>query len=571
MKSIGNFTDAFEKNILIKSEQIKLIKLMALGVLASLSDILVIGLVYPLISLLSSSDSDVSSKIVIGLFHVETIKQELVFSCMLLVFGYAIRMLIYFVYKRGVARLRRDIYVRFSSSIFDKYLRKNLEFYFANNTSVIIRNISAVDGYIAVFIFGGVTLVSELMLGIGLIALITVMAPSSTVPALGLCGSLGFLAHRITKSRMKSAGEKSKNAVSGRLRIMQEGFKGISEIKLYSKEDLFKEEFREYQVRTADADSEFEVYSNLTAPLFEVVLISTLMLFTLLYVGTKDDFSLILPTLALFAGAAFRLIPSFGRLINYMQNLDFGEAMAGELRAIAELEILPIEEKTNTLYSNLSISNNANLRLVDLSFSYDKDSNPVLSNINMIFEHGKIYCITGESGSGKSTLVALILGLLEPRDGGVYVGDLSISESMHSWRKSIGYVPQSIFLRDESIQKNITLSDSSDNPVLLDQVVSQSGLQAFVDNQVDGIKTKIGESGSRISGGERQRIGIARALYRNPSLLVFDEATNALDQETEDKVLDTIFSMRGRATIIFLSHNSRVAERCDVVYKMNHE
>jgi ABC-type bacteriocin/lantibiotic exporter with double-glycine peptidase domain len=568
MKHIDKLTDAFKKNILTTSERLRLTKLMVLGLAASLSDILVIGLVYPLISLLSSANRPVSSNFPNNFLNITTNKQQLIFSCLVLLFAYVLRMIVFLFYKRGVARLRRDINTRISSSVFDNYLCKNLEFYSSSNSSEIIRNISAIDGYVGVHIFGVVTLVSELMLGIGLIGLVTIMSPGSTFPALIFCGILGYFAHRITKSKLKFAGEKSIHAVSGRLRIIQEGLGGISEIKLYSKEEFFKEEFDVHQVRAADADCEFEVYSNLTAPLFELVLISTLMLFTALFVSTQTDFAPILPTLALFAGAAFRIIPSFGRVINYMQNLDFSSALANELRAIVFAGKEEIGQQPNYLTKYLSISKEASLRLIDVSFSYESKTQPVLSNINMQFEQGKTYSITGESGSGKSTLVALILGLFKPKEGGVYVGGVSISESMKSWQESIGYVPQSIFLRDESIRKNITLGELTDNQALLDQVIIQSGLQTFVSNQSHGVDTKIGESGSRISGGERQRIGIARALYRNPSLLVFDEATNALDQETEEKILDTIFSMRGQLTIIFLSHNDKVVERCDVIYKL---
>jgi ABC-type bacteriocin/lantibiotic exporter with double-glycine peptidase domain len=186
----------------------------------------------------------------------------------------------------------------------------------------------------------------------------------------------------------------------------------------------------------------------------------------------------------------------------------------------------------------------------------------------MQFDFGKIYCISGESGSGKSTLVGLILGLLKPIRGDVRVGNVSISESLQNWQKTIGYVPQSIFLRDDTIERNITLGESDDDQLLIDQVIEQAGLKMFISNLPEGVETVIGESGSRISGGERQRIGIARALFRNPSLLVFDEATNALDQETEDQLLETIFAMRGKVTMIILSHNVKVFDRCDVVYKL---
>ena len=571
MIKIEFLTDAFRRDVLTRAEKRRLLKLMVVGVVAALSDVFVVSLLYPFIALLSGDASQSEKQNLFGLFNAESNKEELMYACLALVFGYILRMIVFFIYKRGVAQLRRDIQIRFSSLVFDSYLKRNYEFYSSTNTSETIRIISAIGGYLGVYIFGVLTLVSELTLGLGLIALVTVISPESIIPALVVCAVLGFVAHRSTRSKMKHAGARANDAVSGRLRIMQEGFSGISEIKLYSKEQLFKEEFAGYQSRAADAESDFEVYSGLTSPLFELVLILSLIAFTSIYVSTSEDFSLILPTLALLAGAAFRVIPSFGRLINYMQNLDFGRATADELRALAE-SAKPrsrFEDSLETL--KMSLSAESPLKLVNLCFAYQTTQVPVIKHINMEFEHGKVYCISGGSGSGKSTLVALILGLLKPTEGDVCVGNRSISESLQTWQKSIGYVPQTIFLRDDTIRSNITLGDSLDEPSKLKRVISHAGLETFLDNQPDGFDTKVGESGSRISGGERQRIGIARALYREPSVLVFDEATSALDQETEDQILDTIFEMRGNITIIILSHNPAVIERCDVVYSLQQQ
>ena len=568
MIKIEFLTDAFRRDVLTRAEKRRLLKLMVIGIVAALSDVFVVSLLYPFIALLSGDASQSEKQNLFGLFNAESNKEELMYACLALVFGYILRMIIFFIYKRGVAQLRRDIQIRFSSLVFDSYLKRNYEFYSSTNTSETIRIISAIGGYLGVYIFGVLTLVSELTLGLGLIALVTVISPESIIPALVVCAVLGFVAHRSTRSKMKHAGVRANDAVSGRLRIMQEGFSGISEIKLYSKEQLFKEEFAGYQSRAADAESDFEVYSGLTSPLFELVLILSLIAFTSIYVSTSEDFSLILPTLALLAGAAFRVIPSFGRLINYMQNLDFGRATADELRALAE-SAKPksrFEDSLQTL--KMSLSAESPLKLVNLCFAYQTTQVPVIKNINMQFEHGKVYCISGGSGSGKSTLVALILGLLKPTEGDVCVGNRSISESLQIWQKSIGYVPQTIFLRDDTIRSNITLGDSLGEPSKLKRVISHAGLETFLDNQPEGFDTKVGEGGSRISGGERQRIGIARALYREPSVLVFDEATSALDQETEDQILDTIFEMRGNITIIILSHNPAVIERCDVVYSL---
>jgi|694.fasta_scaffold17285_7 ABC-type multidrug transport system fused ATPase/permease subunit len=569
MKSLFRFTDAFRKDILIKSEKIRFIRLLLVGVIAALTDVLVVGLLYPFITLLSGSKIQGALQNSFEFFHAETIKLQIILTCLALLAGYVARFLVFFYFKKETARFRRDIQIRFSSLVFNNYLRRDLEDFYSTNSSELVRNLSAVGSYLSTFVFGFLTLVSELTLGFGLIGLVTVFSPGAVFPALLLCLILGYLAHRLTKSKMKSAGERASSAVGGRLRVMQEGYRGISEIKLYSKEDFFKEEFAEYQKRAADAEQDFEVYSGMTSPLFELVLVSSLIAFVSIYISTSKDFALVLPTLALLAGAAFRIIPSFGRLINYMQNMEFGGAIAEDLRRMSGKDSLATKVVESNQDKSICLSDKSSLELVNLGFTYQSNQIPVFQSLNMKFEFGKIYCITGESGSGKSTLVALILGLLKPVEGDVRVGEFSISESLESWQKTIGYVPQSIFLRDDTIKRNITLGESTDQRLRLEQVIAQSGLTSFIGTQSEGVETNVGESGSKISGGERQRIGIARALFRNPSLLVFDEATNALDQETENQVLETIFSMRGEVTMIILSHNVKVVERCDVVYRLS--
>lgn len=563
------FTDAFRKDILTKSEKVRVLKLMLLGIFAALTDVLVVGLVYPFVALLTSSKIESPLQSLFELFYAKTLSQKLLLTCLSLMVGYIFRMFVFFCFRKGVARLRRDIQIRFATLIFDKYLRKNLEFFYSTNSSEIVRNISSVYGYLDVFVFGILTLVSELTLGLGVIGLISVISPKSVLPALLLCGFLGYLAVRVTKSKMKRAGQNVNDAFAGRLRVVQESVGGISEIKLYSKEEFFKEEFLEHQRHAADAESDFEIYSGLTSPLFELVLIFSLIVFSSIYISTNSDLELVLPTLAVLAGAAFRIIPSFGRLINYLQNLDFRGAAAEELRKIAFTDSLLTKDEELNQVRDFRLTDESSLNLVNLGFAYQSTQIPIFTNINMQFEYGKIYCITGESGTGKSTLVGLILGLLKPVEGDVRIGEQSISESLQNWRKTIGYVPQSIFLRDDTIKKNITLGELTEQQVRLDWAIAQSGLKSFISKLPEGIDTIVGEGGARISGGERQRVGIARALYRNPSILVFDEATNALDEETEDQILETIFAMRGDTTIIMLSHNPKVVERCEIVYRLH--
>jgi len=239
------------------------------------------------------------------------------------------------------------------------------------------------------------------------------------------------------------------------------------------------------------------------------------------------------------------------------------------VKEIKNLESRPVFKKdTSTQNEAKNLKLNDAILMKDISFDYEEGRRTTLKNINLQIKKGKSVGIIGKSGSGKSTLVDIMLGLLEPQKGGVYFDNKNIKNELSLWQKQIGYIPQDIYLLDDTIKKNITfgLKDDEIDEKLLLQTLKAAQLKDFVDTLPDAINTFVGNRGVKLSGGERQRIGIARAMYNLPKIMVFDEATSSLDIENENKILDEIYENRDDKTLIIISHRNNTVKYCDLIY-----
>jgi len=311
--------------------------------------------------------------------------------------------------------------------------------------------------------------------------------------------------------------------------------------------------------------------------LLEAIAVISLALVVIVNIFIGSDVAQLLPIVAVFAVAAFRMMPSLNRVMGATQTL-LSEAVTidlvyDELTNVLNKDHVIGNSVIDSMIGNSVIdSNNVELKnnivLNDLSFKYTDSTEYVLKNINFQISSGQMIGLVGESGSGKSTLINLLLGLLKPADGDIYVDGISIWENVNSWQSSIGYVPQDIFLTDDSLRNNIALGvdDSVIDDDLLERVIKQASLSKFVEDQPDGIYVNVGERGAKISGGQKQRIAIARALYHDPQILILDEATSALDEKTEESIIQTVNELHGRLTVILVTHRLSTIKYCDRVY-----
>jgi ABC-type multidrug transport system fused ATPase/permease subunit len=367
----------------------------------------------------------------------------------------------------------------------------------------------------------------------------------------------------------KKSRELSKNKIffeQKRLQTLNETFGLIKNIKLGLFDIFYLEKYNKFS-KESTSQTQKQFFFTSMPILFSELMGVSLLIFYIIYTYYFETLnSSIFPTLALIVASAIRIIPALGRLQASIINLKFANPAIDEMYKIISKDFLETEmPKEKTLVKPFIFKNN--LTIKNLNFFYDKNS-PIFENANMSFKFGEIVGIHGESGTGKSSLAHLICGLTKPNKGQILVDDISIYQNLNGWQKNIGYVSQDIFLKDASIKNNIAFATQEDfiDEREIERIIALVKLEKFVNNQKLKFSAEVGEKGSAISGGQIQRIGIARALYYKPSFLILDESTNALDYQTENEIFVELKKLRSVLTIFIISHNLKTLKFCDNIF-----
>ena len=454
-----------------------------------------------------------------------------------------------------------------SNRLFQLYLNQPYTFHLQYNSSKLIRNITTEVGIFSSTGFNSMSLlISEFFVLFGIITLLLILQPITTLVAIGIMGGVGILFHFITKKRVIKWGKYRQIEEEQRLKCIQEGLSGIKITKLKNCENYFSTLYSKHTLNSFSYNQKQGFTNNIPKYLIEIItmiILSSIIIVILIQDNSTEN---IMPTITLFSMAAFRLMPSFNRIMLSIQNLKFGkptiDLIYNDLLNLDTTEIYKKKKRKKNIFNNeISIKN--------LYFKYSLNSKNILKNISLSIQKGQTIGFIGESGSGKSTLADIILGLLRASSGDILVDNKSISTMLSQWQEEIGYVPQDIYLTDDSLRKNIAFGIKEE---LIDdkqiwKVLNMAQLDDFVKENPEGLNLFVGERGVKLSGGQQQRIGIARALYHNPSVLILDEATSALDNETEIKIMKTIAMLRHEKTILIIAHRLTTLENCDYIYK----
>ena len=321
----------------------------------------------------------------------------------------------------------------------------------------------------------------------------------------------------------------------------------------------------------ARAQRQQSVLTYLPKPVMETVCICSLMLAMIIKITVlKSDIASFVTTLSVFAVAAFRMLPSFNKITGYISGMMFNkpaiDAVYKDLMEIEQLMVQKTEEQIDTQKVSLTTA----IELKNVSFRYPESDRWILKEANLGIKKNTSVAFIGASGAGKTTAADLILGILQPEEGIITINGTEIKKCMASWHEAIGYIPQTIYLMDDSIRANVAfgIPDSEIDDAAIEKALREAQLDQFVHTLPDGVNTMIGDRGVKLSGGQRQRIGIARALYRNPSVLVLDEATSALDNDTEKEVMEAIDGLHGTRTLIVIAHRLSTIRKCDKIYEV---
>jgi len=544
--------------------------------LISILEILSIGLMIPLISAILDENFLSNNIRNINFFSQYSNSQIIIFLLILIVFIYFFKALslLFFSWLQFsyVAKLEATL----CKKLYTNYLNKSYNFFTKINSSELIRNITKeVHIFSNLIIFNGLNFLLEILIVMFISIFLFIFNPKVTFLLLTLCVLISLCLIKLFKKKISKWSKERQLHEKMKIQHIQQGIGGIKEIKIFGNEKKFIEYYDKHNQRYAVIDKYFNVVSQsprIILEFFAILFFCTVIIFTYLS-GINNSEILIM--LAVFAAAAFRLLPSFNRLNVSVTNIRFGIPSIDILydEKIHETKILPkqtdknlnnIKDKINKFESSIKVKN--------LSFGYNEDY--ILENINLEIKKNTIIGIIGTSGSGKSTLVDLLIGLHKPKKGSILIDNKNITLFDQSWKNLIGYVPQNIYLLDDTLEKNIAFGVSEpliDNDRVIN-ALKLAELYDFVKNNLsEGIHTNIGEGGIKLSGGQRQRIGIARALYKDPKVIFFDEFTSSLDLKTEEKILNTINYFRKNKTIIIISHRESSLKVCDHIFEMNNK
>lgn len=467
------------------------------------------------------------------------------------------------------ARFSLGLLEGLSQKLFTIYIRQPYTFHLQRNSAQLIRNITnEVDVFIIYAINPVLSLIAEILVLLGIVILLMMVEPLGALGVFSVLIIASWAFHRGTRTRITQWGELRQYHDGQRIQHLHQGLGGVKDVKLLGREVDFLKRFQEHNSKSAQMAQFQEILQKLPRLWLELLAVVGLALLVLIMLAQGQEVSSIVPTMGLFAISAFRVMPSVSRILNAIQSLRYGSPAINNLYdefGLSEPELEPaVKEINNSTELQKEIS------LTDIIYNYPETEKSALDNINIKIKQGESVGFIGPSGSGKSTLIDIILGLLNPGSGHVVVDGDDIQKNLRAWQDQIGYVPQSIYLTDNTLRHNIAfgLSDEEIDEAAVKHAIHAAQLDEFVSSLTGGMETMVGERGIRLSGGQRQRIGIARALYHDPNILVLDEATSALDTGTEDGVMQAVTALHGKKTVIIVAHRLTTVEHCDYLYQL---
>ena len=416
------------------------------------------------------------------------------------------------------------------------------------------------------FIMQTITLFSELFFIFILILFLIYYYTTAALLVVFFTSLVIFLYYKIViKTLVFNVGKKRTEFDTFRIKILNDIILSFKEIKIYLKEKLFVGKYEEINSKYVRTLAILGIMSQFPRLVIEIIVIFLATIFFIYIQKNPIEFQDFIPVLALITSIFLRLMPSFNRIIISIQSIQFAKPALMNLNNF----FMKHDKKKNNQDKQIAINLSNSIELKNICFDYDKKN--IFKNLNLNMSLGKVYGFKGKSGSGKSTLINIILGLLKPTNGKLIVDGHDMDGNLINWLKNLAFISQDTILLNDTILKNIIFDYSNDKieDKLLNEAIEKAQLKDFIDKQHEGINTLIGDRGSLISSGQAQRIAIARALYADRKVIIFDEATNALDYETEKKIYNTLNSIKENRLIIIVSHKDDNFELCDEVYEIN--
>lgn len=535
-----------------------------------------VGVIIPFILVMLSPEELMLNKyamIVMNLLKIENYYQILFTVAILVIAIYLLKMVIILTANYLQARFRNGLERDLSNWMLEAYLHKEYTFHINTNSSEVVRGVHSDVSGVASVVDAYSSLLSEGLTCILIGCFLMYVNPIMTVFMLGLAGVTSLCTVLVFKKKTNTSGEKCREAYQKKIQYIQQSENGIKDIIVRQKYDYFVAQFKQYSEQANRYNTRYLCITKVPSRVVEVVFISGLLLMSVFCVRGGGDTSVYVTQLGAFAVAAVRILPSISNLAVGMNNLIyFRPALEAAYSNLPSEKDRNITEKKDTEIEEwereLSFQNV--LKVEHVRWRYNENQEYVLKDVSLSIYKGEAIALIGPSGAGKTTLADIILGLFVPKAGEVMLDGINIHQYPKQWSEIIGYVPQSLFLLDDTIRNNVAFGVPEEE-IIEEEVwraLEQAQLKETVESWPKKLDTGLGELGVKISGGQRQRIAIARALYYDPEILVLDEATSALDTETEQAVMESVDALHGKKTLIIVAHRLSTIRKCDKIYEV---
>lgn len=549
---------------------------------SSFMETLGIGMLSPFFSIVSDPNLIQENPIIrqVNTFlGIQSSQQFIFLLCILISVLFILKSILYFLSKFYILRFGNFQLASMIESLNRAYLYSDYNYFLSKNSSTLVKNIAyETKSFRSAVLIPSLYGISNLTV---LVFLLGLMAATDLLLLIGVLTTLlpVVLLVYVMRGRLRRWGKNSSEALQKIIVTLNHGLGGFKETRVIGCEPYFEQEMRKHTRQYVR--SEVLLYSFDTLP--RILIETVLVVFIVSFIGVSQLFlsrgtGALISSLSVFAVASIRLLPALTQLVSVLGNLQSSKHAVDILYS----DLITIEKQFGQRHTNAALNGskvksenqpatlsfNRRIQISHISYRYSEKLKPAIDGISLEIRKGESIAFIGKSGAGKTTLVDIILGLLIPQWGDIKVDGVSIYRNLRAWQNLVGYIPQSIFLLDDTVERNIALGvpDNQIDSRRLQQAIAAAQLQELVAQLPEGIHTRVGERGVMLSGGQRQRIGIARALYHEREILVLDEATSALDNETEKKVSQAIQALSGKKTIILIAHRLSTVEHCDRIY-----
>lgn len=532
-----------------------------------------VGLLVQVVNVVIDPDALQKSKMVTWLYELLGCSSYRSFSVtvmVLLIFTFVAKNAFLFLQQKLTLAFVYTNQFRTSERMMCNYLRRGYEFFLNADTAVVQRSITSDVNNMYALILALLQLVSDGVMSLFVISYCFLTNGMMTLLLGVVLVSLMLLIKCVLKPIMYKAGKDNQDYYSGLFKWISQTVQGIKEVKVNGKEQYFVGEYRKCGKGYVNAVQKYSLYNSTPKLLMETACVGAMVGYMIVLVATGVPTDDMLNALTTLAAAAFVLLPSVNRINNQITSIAYCEPFFMGVSDNLQDEINGEKADMSFAAEEEKLPVTKDIQLRNITYAYPHTDKLIFDHADLTVPVGASVGIVGPSGAGKSTVVDILLGLLELREGTICVDGGDIAPHYRGWLKNIGYIPQMIFMLDDSIRRNVAFGvpDDKIDEERLWEVLREAQMDEFIRTLPEGLDTGIGERGIRLSGGQRQRIGIARALYHDPEVLVLDEATSALDNDTEKAIMDSINLLQGRKTLIIIAHRLQTIEKCDIVYRV---